>query len=76
MRVMKGVCNGIKCGVGGQLSTTVYAALQTQACSDLKVTTLHHDTMERPHGIETLFLRLSKEEGWIKQMLINLKLVV
>lgn len=65
----------MKRGVGGQLSMTVYVALQTQACSDLKVTTLH-GTMERPHGVETLCLRLSKEEGWIKQMLINLKLVV
>lgn len=54
---------------------TTYAPFHTKGCCKVEVTALHHVTGETPHDLETSGLWQTEYEGWIKPMLINLKLM-
>lgn len=55
MRMMKGVFDRLKAWRGKAAVTLAYKVLQTQACSDLKVTALHYIMMELSHDLDFRF---------------------
>lgn len=81
MRVLKGLYSGVERGEGKAAShaapPTTYAGQGSQACykADLAEVTALHGTTKTPHVVETSGLWQIKKDGWIKGMLINIKLL-